>query len=180
MQYSVEEILSTDANRWDRLISADLASELNTQLGEKITIPEVRRFLAAKGYRDLRHRVEADTAGFTGEEAVRKMALAFRSFALERPGLAAATFRNAITDSPEWRMEGELLAGLAVTILQSSGLDHAPAKIGLRMLRALVRGFVLHEMSDSFMDNVDYEAEYSHAVSVFVNGLSALRGPIHN
>ena len=70
MEYSVEELLSAD-NRWDRRIAADLAVEIEGLLGEKAeTIPEMRRLLAVKGYRELRLRLELDTAGRRGDEAV--------------------------------------------------------------------------------------------------------------
>jgi hypothetical protein len=40
-------------------------------LAEKIsTIPEMRRFLAVKGYRELREAIERDIAGKSGTEAL--------------------------------------------------------------------------------------------------------------
>ncbi len=35
VKYSVEDLLPQDASRWDKLIAADLARELEGQLGEK-------------------------------------------------------------------------------------------------------------------------------------------------
>jgi len=174
--FSVEEILSEDANRWDRRIASDLTAELEFLFAEKTsTIPEIRRFLAVKGYRELRARLELDIGNATGNEAVRAMALAMRAFALERPGLSAATFRNSITDSPEWRREGELLGGVALRVFQSAGLNLEQGINALRILRALVRGFVLHEMAASFLETVDYDKLYAVAVDVFIRGLDALR-----
>ena len=70
MKYSVEELLSEGNARWDRRIAADLASEIEGQLGEKVdTIPEMRRLLAVKGYRELRLRLELDTSGHHGDDA---------------------------------------------------------------------------------------------------------------
>jgi uncharacterized protein (DUF2342 family) len=49
----------------------------------------------------------------------------------------------------------------------------------LRILRALVRGFVLHEMSQSFLEDVDYDESYSAAVDVFIRGLDVMYfGPL--
>jgi Tetracyclin repressor-like, C-terminal domain len=97
------------------------------------------------------------------------------AFAHERPGLSAATFRNPTTDSPEWRREGELLGAVAVRVFESAGLNREQAINALQILRALVRGFVLHEMSASFLDTVDYDQIYAVAVDVFIRGLDALR-----
>jgi hypothetical protein len=174
--FSVEEILSEDATRWDRRIASDLVAELESQLAEKVsTIPEIRRLLAVKGYRELRARLQLDIGHATGNAAIRAMALAMRSFAHERPGLSAATFRTPTTDTPEWRREGELLGGLALRVFESAGLDREQAMNALQILRALVRGFVMHEMAASFLETVDYDKIYAAAVEVFIRGLDALR-----
>ena len=175
-EFSIKELLSTEATRWDRRIALDLAAEMECQLAEKAdTIPEMRRLLAVKGYRELRVRLEREIGNARGNEAVRAMALAMRAFAHERPGLSAATFRNAITDSPEWRQEYQLLGGVALRAFESAGVKGEQAMNALGILRALVRGFVLHEMAASFLDTVDYDKLYAVAVDVFVCGLGALR-----
>src|SRR5260370_5135066 len=175
-KFSIEELLATEATRWDRRIASDLAAELETQLAEKLeTIPEIRRLLAVKGYRELRARLERDIGNATGSDAIRAMALAVRAFAHEPPGLSAATFRNSMTDSPEWRREGELLAAIAVRVFVSDGLNREQAITALQILRALVRGVVLHEMTASCLDTEDYDQIYAVAVYVFTRGLDALR-----
>jgi hypothetical protein len=68
-----------------------------------------------------------------------------------------------------------LLGAVAIGVLKSGGLSADQAVIALRILRAIVRGFVLHEMSASFMDNVDYDESYATTLSVFIHGLEALR-----
>lgn len=173
--HSVKEILAYDASHWERRIAADLSSELESQLAEGTPLLEMRRFLAVKGFRELRRRLENDLAGKSGELAVRALAICMRSFAHDRPGLSAAAFRSPATDSPEWRQEGELLGRLCIEAFQSAGLGHDRAIEALQILRALVRGFVLHEMAASFLDDVDYDKSYSVAVAVFVRGLDELR-----
>src|SRR5580704_14564856 len=109
-KFTAQEFLN-QPTRWDQLIAADLSTEIEALLAEKAsTIPEMRRFLAIKGYRELRGRIEAAVEGKPGEAALRAMALAMRAYAHDRPGLSAATFRNPIVDSLEWRREGEKLA----------------------------------------------------------------------
>lgn len=172
---SVQEFLS-QPTRWDQLIAADLSGEIQAMLAEKIdTIPEMRRFLAIKGCRELRQRLEAAAKGKAGEEALRAVAFAMRAYAHDRPGLSAATFRNPIVDSPEWRREGEELERYVLGILADVGLTGRPAIHALRMLRALVRGFVFHETAFSFLEPLDYDETYGVAVDVYIHGLSALR-----
>jgi Tetracyclin repressor-like, C-terminal domain len=173
--FPVHELLG-QPTRWDQLIAADLSAEIQALLAEKVdTIPEMRRFLAIKGYRELRQRLEAAVEGKAGEQALRAVAFAMRAYAHDRPGLSAATFRNPIVDSPEWRREGEQLAGFVLGVLAGVGLTGNSATEALRVLRALVRGFVLHEMALSFLEPLDYDETYGIAVEVYIRGLSVLR-----
>ncbi|WP_159011088.1 TetR-like C-terminal domain-containing protein [Bradyrhizobium sp. S69] len=103
-KFSVDEVLSLPASSWDKRITTDLIAELEVHLADKVsTLPEMRRILAVKGYRGLHRRIEGDVKDKNGVAALRAMAHAMRDFALEHPGLSAATFRNSTTDSPEWR-----------------------------------------------------------------------------
>jgi hypothetical protein len=63
-----------------------------------------------------------------------------------------SAFRNVITDSPQWRQEYQLLSGVALRAFESAGVKGEQAMNALGILRALVRGFVLHEMAASFLD----------------------------
>jgi hypothetical protein len=176
LKYSVEELLSEDIGRWDKRIAADLANELEGLLHEKAaTIPEIRRLLAVKGYREMRLRIQKDTLGFCGDDAIWAMAVSMRAFAHERPGLSAATFRSPVTDTPVWRREGELLQAAALAVFEEAGLNGEQGITALRILRAIVRGFVLHEMSSSFLDGVDYDATYAVTLRVFIRGLDEIR-----
>ncbi|MGH2257473.1 hypothetical protein ACQ1ZF_13290, partial [Enterococcus faecalis] len=70
---------------------------------------------------------------------------------------------------------GELLGATALSVFRRNGLADEASITALRILRALVRGFVLHEMSASFLEGVDYDKTYAAAISVFLKGLDALR-----
>ena len=90
---TVDQILSIS---WDRQLAKDLAAEIEACTGERRdTVEEMRRFLALKGYRELLQRLRSAREGKTSEEALKAVAHAFRSYALERPALSAAAFRTA-------------------------------------------------------------------------------------
>jgi Tetracyclin repressor-like, C-terminal domain len=177
--FSVQELLNQPTH-WDQLIAADLAAEMRAMLAEKVdTFPEMRQFLAIKGYRELHQRLEAAVGDKAGEEALCAVAFAMRAYAHDRPGLSAATFKNPAVDSPQWRDEGESLGRFILGVLAGVGLTDRPAIHALRILRALVRGFVLHEMALSFLEPIDYDETYGFAVEVYIRGLSAFQtGPI--
>lgn len=170
------EILELPVTGWDKRIAADLTAEMEQHFSEKIsTIPEMRRFLAVKGYRELREMIERQTAGKSGADALRAAMQSMRSYALERPGMSAATFRNPEIDSPEWRAEQMKLGEIMFRIFGQLGIAGEQAQHALRILRSFVRGFVLHEMGASFLEPLDHDRSYEQGIDVFIEGLRALR-----
>jgi hypothetical protein len=170
------DILELPATGWDKRIAADLTAEMERHLAEKIsTIPEMRRFLAVKGYRELRKLIQHDIAGRSGADALRAAMESMRHYALERPGMSAATFRNPEIDSPEWRAEQTELAKVLFGIFAQLGVRGEQAQHALRILRSFVRGFVLHEMGASFLEPLEHDRSYDLGIRLFIQGLNALR-----
>jgi hypothetical protein len=114
-----------------------------------------------------------------GDDAVRAIIFGMRQFAHERPGLSAATFRSAITDCPEWRQAGHELAGFLCNVLASIGISGPTAEHALRIIRSLVRGFVMHEMQTSFLEPLDYDETFAIAADVMLVGLKGLAASGH-
>ena len=170
------ELLELPPTSWDKIIAADLTAEMEHHLAQKIsTIPEMRRFLAVKGYRELRQLIERDIAGKSGADALRAAMMSMRRYALDRPGMSAATFRNPETDSPEWRAAQMELAAIILTIFAQLGVRGEQALHALRILRSFLRGFVLHEMGASFLEPLEHDQTYELGIRVFIEGLSVLR-----
>lgn len=160
---------------WERKLANDIVSELERYSGEKrSSIEEMRRFLAVKGYRDLLSRLEAACENKKSFEALRAAAHTMRSYALERPAMSAATFRTPTTDTAEWRAAVDSLRAFMTGIISECGLGGKAADEALRILRSLVRGFVLHEVMDSFFDPASYDESYDNAIEMFIAGLPVL------
>lgn len=176
MDHELKELLPCDSPVWDRRIAADLSAEFERQISDKIsTLPEMRRFLAVKGYRELTRRIEASVQGHSGPDAVRALAIAMRAYALERPGLSAATFRTPLTETDEWRAASGELAERVLAVFSGIGITGVKAQHALRALRSLVRGFVIFEMSSAFLEPLAYDESYLVAVDIFVAGLVTLQ-----
>jgi hypothetical protein len=170
------ELLELPTTGWDKRIAADLTAEMEHHLAEKIsTIPEMRRFLAVKGYRELRQLIEHNIAGKSGADALRAAMISMRRYALDRPGLSAATFRNPEIDSQEWRAAQMELAKVMFAIFSQLGVRGEQAQHALRILRSFVRGFVLHEMGASFLEPLEHDQSYELGIRLFIEGLSVFR-----
>jgi hypothetical protein len=130
--------------------------------------------LAVKGYRELHQRIEQGIEGKNGSGALRAMAYAMRNYSLERPGLSAATFRDPAVDSREWHEAGSKLAQTVSRVFTQLGFEGEQAQHALRILRSLIRGFVIHEMAASYLESLEYERSYELAIDIVIRGLPAL------
>ena len=173
--FSVDAVLSY-SSRWDKRIATDLVAEMEFLFGERITtLPQMRNMLAIKGYRGLGRRIASDVEGKSGPDALRAMADAMRTFALEHPGLSAATFRNAESASSDWREAGAELFRIAHQVFVEVQIEGEQAAQALRILRSLVRGFVMSEMAASFfVEPSEYQHAFDQGIDVFICGLPAL------
>jgi hypothetical protein len=170
----VEQVLRPFESRWDKHIAADLISEMEPYLGKVGSLPELRTALAIKGYRGLQSRIESSVSQLSGTAALRAMAHAMRGFALANPGLAAASFRSLDATSPEWEVSGQALARTVVEVFVSCGIHDDEAICGALIMRSLVRGFVVNQMS-SPNHSLDFQRSFSVAVEMFIAGLGELR-----
>ena len=59
--------------------------------------------------------------------------------------------------------------------LGECGLHGEAAQHALHWLRGLVRGYVVHEMTGSFVQPVDLDHGFELGISIFLRGLSVLR-----
>jgi hypothetical protein len=170
--FNAEEMLPPS---WDRLLARDLASEIEYFSSDKrCTIPELRKFLAIKCYRDLLVRLKTAREGKTPSEALKSVALEMRQYALERPALWAATSRTPTIDCAEWRAGHEELCGLIKSVLGECGAHGQHAEDALSMLRSLVRGFAVHQNSNSFLHVHSYDESFERAVEIYVAGVRSV------
>jgi Tetracyclin repressor-like, C-terminal domain len=174
LNFDIDELLTTPTSSWHKKMAVDLISEIERHLVEIGTISEMRRFLAMKGCRELHQRIEREIDGKSGSDALRAMAYAIRNYSLERPGLSAATFRDPVIDSPEWQEAGSKLAQTVSRVFFELGFEGEQAQHAFRILRSLIRGFIIHEMAATYLEALEYEKSYELAIDVFIRGLPEL------
>lgn len=171
----VEHVIRAPASRWDKKIAADLVSEMEAFFGKVDTIPQMKQALAIAGYQGLQRQIEKAVEGKAQLDAVRAMAHAMRSFALGSPGLAVASFRDPDVDNSESQKAAGQLAQVVLRVFGDAGINGTAARHAIRILKSLVRGFVLNEMSAPVARPIEYQKSYVFAVEMFVRGLSEVR-----
>ncbi|WP_426440962.1 TetR-like C-terminal domain-containing protein [Bradyrhizobium genosp. P] len=175
MAYQDHSPARLSSSSWLKRLADDLAADVDAYTGEtRFTVEEMRRFLAVKGYRELLQRMQAARDGKCGSDALRCVARAMRDYALERPALSVATFRTPTTDTPEWRAAEAQIREFMMSLFAECGLQKDAAVQAIRILRSIVRGFVIHEVMNSFFDPASYEESYECGIQLFIAGLQAL------
>jgi hypothetical protein len=173
--HDVEHVLQSAPTRWDRQVTADIVAEMEIHLSEAVdSLPAMRIALATAGYRGLQQRILQVTNGKSGTDALRAMAFAMRSYALGSPGLAAASFRNPQIDSPEWKEAGSEMAETIFRVFAGVGIEGEAAQHAVRILRSLVRGFILNEIASTSSQPIEFQKSYVLGVELFIQGLSVL------
>lgn len=171
----VEHVIKAPASRWDKKIAADLVSEMEAFFGKVDSIPQMKQALAIAGYQGLQRQIEKAVEGKTHLDAVRAMAHAMRSFALGSPGLAVASFRDPDVDNSACQKAAGQLAQVVLHVFGDAEISGESARHAIRILKSLVRGFVLNEMSAPVARPIEYQKSYVFAIEMFVGGLNALR-----
>ena len=171
-EINVDEMLSAS---WVQLLATDLASEVEKFSGDKrCLIPELRKFFAIKGYRDLLLRLRTACEGKTSFDALRAVAREMRQFALERPALWAAASRTPTTDCAEWRAGHKELCDLIKSVFSQCGVQGQHADDALYMLRSLVRGFAAHQILGSFLHVHSYDEIFERVIEIYLAGVRSV------
>lgn len=170
--FAVDQMLQAS---WDRLLARDLASEIEKFSGDKCyPIPELRRFFAIKGYRDLLVRLKAAGESKRSLDALKSVAREMRQYALDRPAFWAATSRAPMIDCAEWRASDKELCDFIKSVLAECGVHGKHAEDALHMLWSLVRGFTMHQVQGSLLRVSSYDESFENLVEMYVAGVCSV------
>jgi AcrR family transcriptional regulator len=126
--------------------------------------------LALLGIRELSRRLARAALGTSGDDAVRSIALAYRAFAREHPGLYAASLRPDVRD-PEQQEAGREVVDIALAVLAPYGLRGDAAIHAVRGLRSALHGFASLEAAGAFDLPLDRDQSFEYLICLFISGL---------
>lgn len=113
-------------------------------------LDDLRRRLTVRALQDLGAAIQPAAVGRTAEDAVHAIAVAYRAFALEHPGLYATLVPTTEVDDDAVRQTGAVVLETVMSVLRGYGLDEDQAVHAARTLRSAVHGFVTFELSGGF------------------------------
>jgi AcrR family transcriptional regulator len=137
-------------------------------------IDDVWRRLGVRGLRMLGAELGTAIEGRAGADALRAFAVAYRTFALEHPGLYEASQRShELADDPDAVSAGEEVVAIALRMLRGYALDGDDAVHAVRTIRASLHGFATLEERGGFAWELPVDETFERLVRVLDAGLAS-------
>ena len=171
-----------DRDGLEQLTLARLAAELGVRAPSLYAhvggLDDLRDRIGALGVVELTDALSAAAAGRAGREALHAVALAYRAYARERPGVYAAMQRAPEPGDGERDAAAARLVGVLTAVLRGYGLEGDDAIHAVRLIRSAMHGFVSLERAGGFALAPALDETYERLIEMVDRGLRAKRpGP---
>lgn len=130
----------------------------------------LRKQLALHGIRMLAETLRTATMGHSAADAVRRLAHAYRAFALVHPGLYPLTQQSRPED-PDYEAPSRRAIEPVLAALAGFGIGGDDAIHATRALRSALHGFVSLETAAGFGIDLDPSASFERLVDMLVVAL---------
>ncbi|HEY9775709.1 MAG TPA: WHG domain-containing protein [Planktothrix sp.] len=138
-------------------------------------LDEIRWQLGRQGIEEIERRAARAAVGKSGEDAVLAIAHVIRQFALDSPGVYAATVPTPPADRPDL-VASRSVEETILPVLVGFKLEGDEAIHAMRAFRSVVHGFVMHELSGAFKNPTSRDESFERLIRIFINGLKATSG----
>lgn len=166
-----------DEKGFDQLSLAQLADRFHIRppslYNHIASLEALKRELAMMALRELADALGKAAIGAAKDDAVRRLAAAYREFVKKHPGLYQATQRAVGASDPEMSRAGDEVVNVCLAVLRGYGLDRRAALHALRGLRSAVHGFASLEITGGFGIPLSIDESFAWLVECFIAGLNA-------
>lgn len=135
-------------------------------------LEDLRYGLAVYGARQLLSELRQASQGLVGREALMAIAVAYRRFAHEHPGLYPLTIRAPEPDKEALVALSQEMLQMLLLLMASLGVQGDDALHAIRGLRAILHGFASLEAAEGFKMALDEEESFQRLVSAYLGILS--------
>ena len=134
-------------------------------------LPALRRGVMIAAKRELAVALGLAAAGLARGDAVRALAHAYRSWALQHPGRYVSTVRAPAAADANDIAVSEALLVIVGSALRGFALGDADQTDAIRFVRAALHGFVILETSGAFALPADIERSFDRTVDSVIVAL---------
>jgi AcrR family transcriptional regulator len=132
------------------------------------SLDDLRYGLAVYALRQLLFELRQASLGLVGREALLAIAVAYRRFAHDHPGLYPLTIRAADPGEKALTGLGQELLQMLLMLMASLGVQGDDALHAIRALRAVLHGFVSLEAAAGFKMALDQEESFRRLVGGYL------------
>jgi AcrR family transcriptional regulator len=165
-----------DRDGLEQLTLARLAVELGVRAPSLYAhvggLGDLRDRVGAIGVVQLTESLSEAAAGRSGREALHAVAVAYRAYARQRPGVYAA-MQRAPQAGDEREVAAARLVGVLTAVLRGYGLEGDDAIHAVRLLRSALHGFVSLEATGGFALPLGLDDTYERLIEMVDRGLRA-------
>lgn len=133
-------------------------------------LAELRELVTLRVLEELADRLGEAAMGRSGDDAVRAVMRAYRSYVVEHPGRYAA-MEQAPTTEPRLTAAADRLLDVVLAVLRGYELDGPELIHAARCLRSAVHGFAVLEASAGFGLPESLEESYELLIRMVIGGL---------
>ena len=130
----------------------------------------LQRDVAVLGVRELTERLSAATVGRAGGDALRALAGAYRTYAAEHPGRAAAAVLAPAAGDDEHITAAGAAVGILAAVFAGYGITGSDAVDAIRTLRSAMHGFTTLEVAGGFGLPESVDATYDRMIGALDAG----------
>ena len=134
-------------------------------------LPELRRELALRGYRELTATMVDGGFGLGGEAALVGVCNAYLDWIRKSPGLYSAVIASTYVGDTEMTQASREWVGVLFRALSFYGFDNDGVIHASRGLRSIVHGFGSLERDRAFISGVDRDESFRRVLHSFIKGL---------
>jgi AcrR family transcriptional regulator len=134
------------------------------------SLAELRSLVSLRGWRELTEQIADAVIGRSGEQALRGLLLAYRSYVVQHPNRYRAMHQAPLSDARA-AAAGDRLMGIVLAVLGGFGLEGSAAIHAARCLRSAAHGFAVLEAAGGFGLPEDLDASYERLIQMIIAGL---------
>jgi len=136
------------------------------------SLEDVQQGMALFGLRQLIAALRQASLGLVRREALAAIAVAYRHFAQQHPGIYPLTIRAPDSDESELAALAQELLQMLLLVMASMGVQGDDAIHAIRGLRAILHGFCSLEAAEGYKMALDREESFHRLVNTYLDGLT--------
>jgi AcrR family transcriptional regulator len=136
------------------------------------SLEDVKQGMALFGLRLLIAELRQASLGLVGREALAAIAVVYRHFTQQHPGIYPLIIRAPDSDESELMELAQELLQMLLLVMASMGVQGDDAIHAIRGLRAILHGFCSLEAAEGYKMSLDREESFHRLVNTYLDGLT--------